>query len=123
MPGVTGVTTRTDGTGFMTGAPAATSEPPQLEQKTASSLLLYPHEGHRLTNILSSSFDSLSRCAWENGLKRLVKTVNEWRIHKPLLDYCRQDRGRRHHVLVILERQNSRKMSTNVTGRSLSKLY
>ena len=55
-PGVTGVTTRTEGTGFIIGAPGAASEPPQLEQKTASSLLLYPHDGHRLTNLHYSSF-------------------------------------------------------------------
>jgi hypothetical protein len=54
-PGATGVTTRTEGTGFIIGAPGAASEPPQLEQKTASSLLLYPHDGHRLTNIHYSS--------------------------------------------------------------------
>jgi len=59
-PGVTGVTTRTDGTGFIIGTPGAASEPPQLEQKTASSLLLYPHDGHRLTNIHSSSLPLLS---------------------------------------------------------------
>jgi hypothetical protein len=38
----------------MTGAPGAANEPPQLEQKTASSRLLYPHDGHRFTNLHSS---------------------------------------------------------------------
>ena len=40
LPDVTGVTTRTEGTGFSVGAAAPASEAPQLEQKAASSRLL-----------------------------------------------------------------------------------
>lgn len=39
-PGVTGVTTRTDGTGLSVGAAAPASDAPQLEQNAASSRLL-----------------------------------------------------------------------------------